>query len=80
MSDAPNDPRSEYGLEKQIRIEAQWFGSEEAEHATMLILQEHCHHMRALQTDLMTVRVLNRQRRTVKGKEIDHPLARSWHK
>jgi hypothetical protein len=81
MSDDANDPHSEYGLEKEIRIVAAWFGSEEAETATMQILQEHCHQMKGLFRDLLEVRFENRKLRTdSKGKELDSPLARSWHR
>lgn len=81
MPESDNDPQSEYGLEKQIRVEAAWFGSEEAETAMMKILQEHCHRMKGLQRDLLGVRGENRRLRTnEKGVEIKSPLARSWHK
>lgn len=81
MPDSENDPHSEYGLERSIRLEAAWFGSEAAETATMAILQQHCHIMKALHRDLLEVRFENRKKRTdAKGKEIDHELARSWHR
>lgn len=80
MPEVDNDPQSEYGLEKEIRLEACWFGSEEAINSTHLELQTHCRYMRDLQTKLAATRTANRQRRVVKGKEITHPLARSWHK
>lgn len=81
MGEQDNDPKSEYGLEKEIRIEAAWFGSEAAETATMKVLQEHCHLMKGLQRDLAEIRWENRKCRTdAKGKELESPLARSWHK
>lgn len=81
MSDPANDPRSEFGLEKEIRLEAAWFGSEAAETATMKILQQHCHRMKGLQRDLLEARFENRKLRAdAKGAELKSPLVRSWHR
>lgn len=81
MPDHDNDPKSEYGLEKEIRLVAGWFGSEEAETATMQVLQEYCHRMKGLQRDLLEIRFENRRHRTnEKGVAVKSPLARSWHR
>lgn len=75
------NPHSEVELEKAIKLEAVWFGSEAAETAALAVLQSHCHHMKSLQRDIMKERILNRTlRKDAKGVEIKVPLARSWHK
>lgn len=81
MTDPILNPHSEVELEKAIRLEAVWFGSEAAETATLAVLHEHCHHMKSLQRSIIAERTLNRQhRRDAKGKESDKPLSRSWHR
>jgi hypothetical protein len=79
--DAATDSSSEYELEKAIRLEAIWFGTDAALAADLECLHSHCLTMQSLQQRLSEVRAANRKLRTdAKGEEIKSPLARSWHR